>query len=281
MKLLITFLLLCGAAFGQPYTSTIKILPNSNYTVPAVIFQSSTAKGLPLVLFLHGMGEAGTDPNKLYSTGLPMVLKNGFRPPFDIVMVAPQRSSYSVDPAWIPYIINDMYLRFGIDTNRIYITGLSAGGWGTYGSQFNISESFAKKIAAIVPISAATQDINKTRFNWASAPTWAIVGGNDISYKEQNIDMVAKINAAKPGLAKITIRAGIGHTGWNEIYNATWKDNGVSIWDFLNGKTIAPVVVVPPAPVPPAKTMVWEAKDYRLKVHTIIWSDNTVSQTNF
>jgi predicted peptidase len=262
MKLLITFLLLCGAAFGQttnvniPYLDKVAIFPKpSTFTFPAVIFRSTAAEGLPLVIAAHGTGEAGTGGTKLWNAGLPYVLKNGFRPPYDVVIVCPQHTSYSIYPEHLPRIIQDMYERFKIDTNKVYLTGFSAGGFPSYGSQFNVTEVFSKKIAAIVPISAATQDINKTRFAWASAPIWAIVGNNDVSYRDQNIDMVAKINAAKPGLAKITIRSGIGHSGWNEIYNATWKDNGVSIWDFLKDKTIAPVVVVPP-PVPPAPTKV-------------------------
>jgi hypothetical protein len=110
------------------------------------------------------------------------------------------------------------------------------------------------------------------------------VGNNDVSYRDQNIDMVAKINAAKPGLAKITIRSGIGHSGWNEIYNATWKDNGVSMWDFLKDKTIKPVVVPPPpAPVPapiptpvPGKSIVYTFEGCGSKV--IMYSDSTWSQ---
>lgn len=239
----------------------VKIFPNSTYTVPAVIYRSDTAVKRPLVIFLHGMGEAGTTGTALYNQGLPLVLKNGFNPPFPIIMVAPQRSSYSPDPAWLPCIIQDMIDRFDIDTDKIYITGLSAGGWGTYGSQLNITEAFANLIAAILPLSGATQDINKTNFNWfftSKTPTWAIVGGNDISYKEQNQYMVDQINLRVPGLAKIDIRPGIAHGGWTEIYNGTWKDtNNKTIWDWLSDKTnaTAPVNMPPLSNAGPDQTV--------------------------
>src|SRR5687768_1462639 len=58
----------------------------------------STTKKYPLVLFFHGMGEAGTDVNKMYSSGLPKVLKDGYKPSFEFIMIAPQHNSYSLDP---------------------------------------------------------------------------------------------------------------------------------------------------------------------------------------
>lgn len=253
-KTICSFLILIIGLFavGQaPYLDKIKVYTNSNTTVPAVIFQSNTNAGLPLVIYCHGTGEAGNNGAALWNAGLPAALKAGFKPPFPCVIIAPQRSSYSVAPDWLPNILLDAIARFKIDTTRIYITGISAGGWPTYGSQLNLTPAFAKKIAAIVPLSAATQDQNKNNFAQYSTPTWAIVGGNDISYKEQNEDMVKRINAVKPNLAKIDIRAGIGHGGWTEIYNATWKgSDGKSIWDwmyqFKTGVSTTPPVVTPP-----------------------------------
>lgn len=239
--------------YGQtPVLDKIKVYANSNTTVPAVIFQSNTNGGLPLIIFSHGLGEQGTTGAALWNAGLPAALKAGFKPPFPCVIIAPQRSSYSVAPEWLPNIISDAIARFKIDTNRIYLTGLSAGGWATYGSQLNLTPAFAKKIAAIVPLSAATQDQNKANFAQYSAPTWAIVGGNDISYKEQNEDMVKRINAVKPGLAKIDIRAGVGHGGWTEIYNGNWKgSDGKTIWDWMYQFKTGTHVAIPPVIVPP------------------------------
>lgn len=257
MRLKLIALLLIVGLFGYsqvPVLDKIKVYANSNTTVPAVIFQSNTNGGLPLVIFSHGNGEQGTTGAALWNAGLPAALKSGFKPPFACVIIAPQRSSYSVAPDWLPNIIADAIARFKIDTNRIYLTGLSAGGWATYGSQLNLTPAFAKKIAAIVPLSAATQDLIKSNFAQYNAPTWAIVGGNDISYKEQNEDMVKRINAVKPGLAKLNIRTGVGHGGWTEIYNGTWKGtDGKSIWDWMyqfKRGTTTPPIVVPPVQTP-------------------------------
>lgn len=209
-------------------------------------------RAYPLVMFFHGTGEAGTDVNVMYNNGLPKVLKAGYVPPFDFIMVAPQAPSYGVNPPWLPYILADMKSRYKIDLERIYLTGLSAGGWATWGSQMNVDQNFGKNFAALVPLSAATQDVDKTKFDWwitTLTPSWAIVGGNDLSYKEQNQDMVAQINSRVPGLAKIDVRAGIGHGGWDEIYNGTFKNSsGQNIWQWMYQYTRSTTASATPTP---------------------------------
>jgi hypothetical protein len=228
------------SCFSQTLTNDkVNILSTGTYNVNAVIYKPANynpGKAYPLVLFFHGMNEAGTDVNLLYNTGLPQVLKEGYQPPFDFIMIAPQRFSYSVDPAWLPGILKDAESRFLIDTTRIYLTGLSAGGWGIYGSQLNISPEFAKKIAAIVINSGATQDAKTNNMNWwaaAKTPVWATVGGEDIGYKDQAINMVSSINSEGEQLATLTIRDGVGHEGWNEVYNGTVKNKGLDMWQWL------------------------------------------------
>ena len=85
----------------------------------------SETKKYPLLLYTHGIGEAGSDVEKLYATGLPKVLKEGYRPSFDFIMVAVQSSSYSVAPAWLPSLLEESKKRWNIDTNRVYLTGIS------------------------------------------------------------------------------------------------------------------------------------------------------------
>lgn len=285
MKSIILLLLIPFTLLSQPvpFLGTVKVYSNSSYTVPAVLFASNANAGLPLMIYAHSSSQQGTTGDSLWIAGLPLVLKNGFQPPFPIVIVAPQRSSYSIDPAWLKPIIADMYARYKIDTNRIYLTGTDAGGWGTYGGVFNIDSAFSRKIAAIIPISAATQDITKTNIKWVNVPTWAIVGSTDLSYKEQNQAMVALVNSIKPGLAKIDIRTGIGHYNWTEIYNGTWKDSsGATIWDWLKDKTIAPTAVIT-IPIIPAVKEVYKIfstadKTGKILCQLITYTDGTYKE---
>ena len=193
-------------------------------------------KTYPLVIYSHGLSQAGTDISKLYTTGLPRLLKEGYRPSFDFIMIAPQSSAYGVAPGWLEGVLREARQRWKIDTNRIYLTGIDAGGWAAYGSQLNVSAAFAKKIAAIVTVSAATQNINKSALNWwqnSNTPLWAITGEMDKSYSDQNTQLVNAINKKVSGLATSTICTGMSHSGWDAVYRGDIKLDGKTIWEWL------------------------------------------------
>ncbi len=206
---------------------------NTLVYLPAAYSKDSS---YPLVIYLHGFGQAGTDVTKLYEAGLPKVLKAGYRPSFDFIMLAPQSAMYSLNPAWLPHILNDAKKRWAIDTNRIYLTGIDAGGWAAYGSQLNVSAAFAKKIAAIVTISGATQNAAKKNFAWwrqSAVPLWAIAGRQDENYRAQNAAVVDSLNKTTPGLAALTVLPGVGHSGWNDVYSGNVLLNGKTVWEWL------------------------------------------------
>ncbi len=282
-KILAALVIVCsgGALNAQTLVNDkVDIIAGSGvYNTGAVIYTPANydaTKTYPLVIFTHGMGEAGSDVNRLYNTGLPKVLRDGYRPSFDFIMIAPQRSSYSVDPAWLVAILEDANKRWKIDNDRVYITGLSAGGWGAYGSQLNVDTVLAKKFAAIVVNSAATQDANKTRFDWfktSKTPVWAVVGNNDVSYRDQNIYMIDEINKRVSGLGKISIRSGIGHGGWNDVYNGTFKLGTQTMWEWLYMHKRGTAVALPPPPGPtntPPTVMVGSAQTITLPTSTVM-----------
>lgn len=192
-------------------------------------------KPYPLVVFTHGIGESGNNVKKLYKQGLPKVLKQGYRPSFDFIMVAVQHHSFSVPASWLEGILEDCHKRWKIDASRIYLTGISAGGKAAYGSQLNISPKFAKKFAAIV-INSGVTDGNKKNLDWwkqTKTPLWAIVGAADKGYVGKNKYMVNEINKRVAGLASLTVRPGVGHGGWTEVYKGKVKLKGKNMWDWL------------------------------------------------
>ncbi|HEV3252694.1 MAG TPA: hypothetical protein VGZ71_17170, partial [Puia sp.] len=220
--------------------STVNILTGQQkYDVNAVIWMPPNYdphKKYPLIIYGHGSGQAGTDPNNLYFDGLPAVLKEGFTPPYDCIIICPQRGSYTVVPEWLPGILEDAGKRFSIDPTRIYLTGTSAGGYMCYGSQMNVSANLASKIAAICVLSGATQDVNRSNWEWwikSKTPLWAIVGAEDQSYVHQNVFLMNSLNQRIPGVAKISIRPGVGHGGWRDVYNGTFRENGQTFWDWI------------------------------------------------
>lgn len=210
--------------------------PDQRNAVVYLPAEYSKSKTYPLVIYTHGISQAGTDIKKLYTTGLPKVLKDGYHPSFDFIMIAPQRLSYSVAPGWLEGILAHAQKRWSIDTNRVYLTGVDAGGWAAYGSQLNVTAAFAKKIAAIVTVSAATQNVAKSNIDWwkrSGTPLWAIAGEMDKSYVSQNKMLADAVNKAVPGLATLTVRPGVGHSGWNDVYSGVVKLEGKTMWEWL------------------------------------------------
>jgi poly(3-hydroxybutyrate) depolymerase len=139
-----------GQVNGQQLTNEkIDVIAGSGeFLFNCVVYKPanfSTTKKYPLVLFFHGMGEAGTDVNKMYNTGLPKVLKDGYRPSFEFIMIAPQHNSYSLDPKHLRQVYDESLRKFpNIDVTRVYLTGLSAGGNTIYCGSLNIDKELPK-----------------------------------------------------------------------------------------------------------------------------------------
>jgi poly(3-hydroxybutyrate) depolymerase len=103
----------------------------------------------PLIIFLHGAGERGSDLNKVTLHGPPKLVEEGQEFPF--IIASPQ----CPDNAWWPYLsvqvnvlIDDIIENYRVDENRVYLTGLSMGGYGTWA----IAGMNPERFAAIAPI---------------------------------------------------------------------------------------------------------------------------------
>lgn len=160
----------------------------------------STAKKWPLVLSFHGTGEKG-DGNaglpKVLNEGVPAlfkpnmdtVLANDARQPF--VLVAPQDSTGwpGADRVWA--LVEFAKSRYAIDTNRIYATGLSAGGGTTWG----FINKYGKRLAAAAPVCGAGSVSFDARA-LQTLPIWAFHAFNDptvaLTQSLGNVDRIAK-----------------------------------------------------------------------------------------
>jgi hypothetical protein len=248
---------------AQEFTNeSIKVGESAGQTINCLVYKPanySTSKQYALVLYFHGLGEAGTDINKLYATGLPKVLKDGYKPSMEFIMIAPQDKSYSMDPAYLSKLLDESMIKFpNIDPSRVYLTGVSEGGSTVYGSQTNVDTVLSKRFAAMAVMSGAAQNVNAKNYSWwkiSRTPVWAVVGYNDISYREQNKYLVNQVNKLAPGSAAITIRQGIGHGGWNDVYSGSVKtENGNTVWEWLqqysrDGATVSAAGIVSAAAV--------------------------------
>lgn len=227
-----------------PYESTLATYGYYIYTPSA--YENVIDASYPLMVFLHGSGEKGnssTDTSildKVLRNGPPKLIeKKKWKPSYPMIVASPQCH----DGGWnakklhefIEYLVNN----YRINTKRIYITGLSMGGGGTFNYVANMdSLSYA---AAIVPICGWGNPPKASAF--LNTPTWAFHGEDDTKVKPSgSINMINAINELNPPVkAKLTLYPKVGHNSWSKTYddsgmgteNPDFDPFNQSIYDWL------------------------------------------------
>jgi predicted peptidase len=183
-------------------------------------YEAKGEKKWPLILFLHGAGERGMDLSRVTMHGPPKIVKT--RPDFPFVLVSPQCPNGEV---WhndvLLALLDDIVGHHNVDTNRIYLTGLSMGGFGTWSLGLKNPDRFA----ALAPIcgGGTTLDIllppSGKSARLKKIPVWAFHGGKDPVVKPEEsqrlVDALKKIG----NNARLTIYPEAGHDSWTETYN--------------------------------------------------------------
>jgi predicted peptidase len=172
------------------------------------------AKGpWPVILFLHGAGERGDNVNLVAIHGPPKLIAAGRKVP--AIVVSPQcplGSSWTDHTKALEALLDDIEARYSVDKNRIYVTGLSMGGFGTWA----LAIDQPKRFAAIAPV-CGRGDVAKVAV-LKDVPTWVFHGAKDTTVDPQNSkDMVAALKAAG-GNVKFTLYPEAGHDSWTATY---------------------------------------------------------------
>ncbi len=173
-------------------------------------------KKMPLIILLHGAGERGDGGESLYT-----VEKNGFAKIFtedknyECVLVSPQCGKNSFWAAKVPYIkefIDQLKEAYDIDEKRIYLTGVSMGGYGTWYTAMAYPDEFA----AIAPCCGGGMSWNAEVLKM---PVWAFHGScDDIVYLHNSTDMIEAMK--KCGYSpKFTVFEGVGHNSWDYTFD--------------------------------------------------------------
>lgn len=174
--------------------------------------ESKPADKLPLVLFLHGGGEGGNDIEKVKKHGLPKLIEEGKQFPF--VVVSPQNPSETQfwDDQQLIRLLDELEAELPVDPSRIYLTGLSRGGYGAWRLAIQNPDRFA----ALVPISGggALPYAKKLK----DVPTWVFHGAKDrvipLAESQRMVDALREAD----GNVKFTIYPEAGHDAWTETY---------------------------------------------------------------
>jgi len=171
----------------------------------------------PLLIFLHGAGERGADFELLKVQGPPKYLSNGTWTNEKTVTVCPQCPK---DITWVnlTYMLKD-FLEFvideyGIDREKIALTGISMGGYGTWEMSMFAPEYFKK----IAPICGGGTPWRAYLIN---AEIRAFHGDKDTTVPPENSQMM--VNAAKANGKDVTytVFPGVDHNSWDPAYLTT------------------------------------------------------------
>ncbi|HTL30524.1 MAG TPA: prolyl oligopeptidase family serine peptidase [Tepidisphaeraceae bacterium] len=177
--------------------------------------KSGDGHGWPLVLFLHGAGERGDDIEMVKTHGPPKLVAQGMRLPF--ILVSPQCPKDEWwDPQLLTPLLDEIQRTYKVDPDRVYLTGLSMGGFGTW----DMARRHPSRFAAIVPICGGSEPSLVSLFPALKMlPVWAFHGADDKtvppSRSEEMINALHKLGNSQAGL---TIYPGVGHDSWTRTY---------------------------------------------------------------
>ena len=196
-------------AMSRQITKTV----NCRYLLYLPKGYGRTKKRWPMILFLHGKGERGDDLKMVKQHGPPKIVERKILP---FIVVSPQCPS---DKVWtglndeLNALLDEMAEKYAVDSDRIYLTGLSMGGYGTW----SLASEHPERFAAIVPIcGGGHRDMAK---KLVKVPVWAFHGENDtIVPLSQTAEIVDSLTACGGGV-KFTIYPKTGHDAWTVTYN--------------------------------------------------------------
>ncbi|MCG3126203.1 MAG: hypothetical protein CHACPFDD_01033 [Phycisphaerae bacterium] len=187
-------------------------------------------KPWPLILFLHGSGERGSDGLLQTDVGLGAIIRrNGLRPPALIVFPQCRRDKdWGGEMAKMALrCVEETARDYAVDPDRLYLTGLSLGGAGTWG----IGAALPDRFAALVPVCGFGNPNEAAKL--AAVPTWVFHGGADDRVPVQRArDMVEAIRKAG-GNIRYSELPGVGHNSWDDAYK------NAELWKWLFAQSLA------------------------------------------
>lgn len=185
-------------------------------------YSSGSKRKWPLIIFLHGSGERGEDLDVLTRHGPPKMIASGYA--FPALVASPQAPDHDTwDPHSVKALVDALRHEYHIDDDRIYLTGISMGGYGVWDTVMAFPHTFA----AAVPIcgSAGVKFVAAERIK--HVPVWIFHGADDTVVPAANSQRIYDALVEAGGTPKLTIYVGVGHDAWSRTYED--KD----LWEWL------------------------------------------------
>lgn len=191
---------------------------------------------VPLILFLHGAGERGDKVRKVATHGPPKLIAAGQKIP--AIVVSPQCPAgewWNDHLDGLSALLDQILDQYNVDESRIYLTGLSMGGYGSWA----LAAMEPERFAAVVPIcGGGAKSMGRSL---RDLPIWAFHGDADrVVPVQESRDMVESIERRGGKKVRLTTYPGVRHDSWTQTYDDP------EVWEWLLAQTKA-------KPSPPGK----------------------------
>jgi len=211
-------------------------------------YKTNAKKGMtfPLIFNLYGQGQCGTDLNLLLKDStMSQFIANGFNAtainPLDsltyaFIVCSPQcPTSWGWSAPQVKQMLSDLKSNLAIDTDRIYLTGFSCGGWGLW-SCMTDDTSLTKQFAAIISISSASAD-HPDKITYVDKYGIACINicGDQDAFYSNAVSYTNIINSNNPPIpAKLNTLHNVGHSAWRYAYDENWKSmDSINIYQWM------------------------------------------------
>jgi len=188
--------------------------------LPADYHQSNQTRW-PLLLYLHGSGERGTDCDRISNHGPLRRVKEGVQFPFIIVApLCPPAEIWENEP--LLQLLDFIETTYAVDNRRIYLTGMSMGGYGAWKLGLTHPERFAALApicggANLIDVVLHTRDKDK---DLTKLPIWAFHGAKDevvpLVESERVVDALKFLGVKQ---VRFTVYPDAKHDSWTETYS--------------------------------------------------------------
>lgn len=219
MRILFVFFAISMMSFTNLFSQEVKgkfdtsITKNFHYNYilqkPKVINEKNA-----LIIFLHGSGERGDEVEKVKVHGPLKYIQNH---DLDAYILAPQCPDNEMwDAESLFQLIQKIISENPIDTNRIYLTGLSMGGWGTW----NLAYAHPEMFAAVVPICGFADRVPMLDPCRLKEIPIRIFHGllDDVVDVRESIDIYKKLKSCNQDI-ELTIFDDANHDSWTRVYD--------------------------------------------------------------
>jgi predicted esterase len=212
VKLLFGFLLFFSLSVKAQQTPQTFVQETHYLLSLPVGYDTDTTKRWPLVLFLHGSGESGFDLEKVKVHGPPKLVEQGKKFPF--ILISPQAPPQTGwQPETLYALLQQLKKTMRVDPKKIYLTGLSMGGFGTW----NLASKYPAEFAAIAPVCGGGDSADAWKLR--HIPIWCFHGAkDDVVSPAESQKMVMAARRYNPAV-RFTLYPEANHNSWDLTYD--------------------------------------------------------------